>query len=344
MPLYPPGPSSGSGTTAASGGPASSSTTQVGGVNAGNLVVLSVDSAGHLFTDLLDGIGNAITSQANGGQRALDVGVNVAGVQIDPRLIRALTSADVVTVTQATGTNLHTVVDSGTLTATQATAANLNATVVGTVTSNQGIANIVVNAWPHKITDGINVSAVKAASTAAVAADPSLVVSISPNLPITYSASVTNLKIAAAATDVFTISGSATKTIRITRVTINGSTSTANTTTILLIKRSSTATGGTSTATIAVPMDSTNSTATAIMAQYTANPTTVGTSVGTLYSGQLYFSTVTSGTRTDNMEWAAVRPSQSIILRGTTQFLAVNFNSTTIALPAVNINVEWIEE
>lgn len=51
---------------------------------------------------LRDSLGNLITSQANGGQRALDVGINVAGVQIDPRQIRALTATDVVTVQQGT--------------------------------------------------------------------------------------------------------------------------------------------------------------------------------------------------------------------------------------------------
>lgn len=45
---------------------------------------------------LQDGAGNAITSQVSGAQRALDVGINVAGVQVDPRAIRALTSVDVV--------------------------------------------------------------------------------------------------------------------------------------------------------------------------------------------------------------------------------------------------------
>lgn len=38
--------------------------------------------------DLNDGAGNPITSQVSGSKRALDVGVNVAGVQIDPRNIR----------------------------------------------------------------------------------------------------------------------------------------------------------------------------------------------------------------------------------------------------------------
>ena len=43
-----------------------------------------------------DAVGNNLTSQVNGTQRALDVGVNVAGVQIDPRAIRALTASDVI--------------------------------------------------------------------------------------------------------------------------------------------------------------------------------------------------------------------------------------------------------
>jgi len=54
--------------------------------------------------------------------------------------------------------------------------------VSGTVTSNQGTANSLANAWSTKITDVTNGPvAVKPASTTAVAADPSLVVTISPN-------------------------------------------------------------------------------------------------------------------------------------------------------------------
>jgi len=49
---------------------------------------------------------------------------------------------------------------------------------------NQGTAASLANAWSQKITDGTNgPAAVKAASTAAVAADPALVVSLSPNSP-----------------------------------------------------------------------------------------------------------------------------------------------------------------
>lgn len=63
---------------------------------------LAIDASGRITTKMDDGAGNAITSQVNGAQRALDVGINVSGVQIDPRSIRALTSADIVTVDQGT--------------------------------------------------------------------------------------------------------------------------------------------------------------------------------------------------------------------------------------------------
>ena len=59
---------------------------------------LAIDASGRVTAKLNDGTGNALTSQANGSQRALDVGINVAGVQVDPRSIRALTASDVVSV------------------------------------------------------------------------------------------------------------------------------------------------------------------------------------------------------------------------------------------------------
>lgn len=52
-----------------------------------------------------------------------------------------------------------------------------------TVTSNQGTPNSLANKWPVQITDGTNSAAVKASSTPPVAADPALVVVLSPNQP-----------------------------------------------------------------------------------------------------------------------------------------------------------------
>lgn len=62
----------------------------------------ALDTNDNIGAFLRDAAGNLLTSQASGGQRALDVGINVAGVQVDPRDIRALTNADVVTAEQGT--------------------------------------------------------------------------------------------------------------------------------------------------------------------------------------------------------------------------------------------------
>lgn len=54
---------------------------------------------------LVDANGDALTSQLNGDQQALDVGVNVNGIQVDPRDIRALVPAtDSINVQDITGT------------------------------------------------------------------------------------------------------------------------------------------------------------------------------------------------------------------------------------------------
>lgn len=72
-------------------------------LSSGTDSVASVES-GTWVMRLQDGSGNAVTSQTNGGQRALDVGIDVSGTQIDPRSIRALTSSDVVTANAGSGT------------------------------------------------------------------------------------------------------------------------------------------------------------------------------------------------------------------------------------------------
>lgn len=57
-------------------------------------------------------------------------------------------------------------------------------TVDGTVVANQGTPNTTANRWPVQLTDGTDLTAVAAASTAAQAADPALVVGLSPNSPL----------------------------------------------------------------------------------------------------------------------------------------------------------------
>lgn len=61
--------------------------TQVAGTDGTNLRTVKTDASGRQLVDLFDGVGNSLTSQANNAQRALDVGINVTGVQIDPRQV-----------------------------------------------------------------------------------------------------------------------------------------------------------------------------------------------------------------------------------------------------------------
>jgi hypothetical protein len=84
---------------------------------------------------------------------------------------------------QATGTNLHTVVDSGTVIATQATGTNLHTVVDSGTVTTVGTVNTVTNLAQIA---GVAPKVV-AASTAAIATDPALVVAISPNNTIPVS-------------------------------------------------------------------------------------------------------------------------------------------------------------
>ena len=160
----------------------------------------------------------------------------------------------------------------------------------------------------------------------------------------TYSAGFAGIVIAAAATDVFTIVGSATKTLRITRLacsvtTTAGSGIALNAT---LVKRSTADTAGTSTTATLVPLDSTNPAATTTVRSYTANPT-LGTTVGIIRSNR--FQVSTAGATENELVWDfGVRPAQSVVLRGATEQLCLNFGGATITGPLGAFSVEWTEE
>jgi len=62
-------------------------------VSAQSMPVVLASDQSSLPIKLEDTLGNAITSQVNGSQRALDVGIDVAGVQVDPRQIRDLAAS-----------------------------------------------------------------------------------------------------------------------------------------------------------------------------------------------------------------------------------------------------------
>ncbi len=159
----------------------------------------------------------------------------------------------------------------------------------------------------------------------------------------TYSAAVVNQATGLLATDIFTITGSASKTIRVTKVEVSAFSGGNSNNTVVLLKRSTANTGGTSAAQTAVPHDSASAAATATVLAYTVNPTT-GTLVGNLVTRRMSTPATNSASQSSETLFAAGRPAQAIVLRGVNEVLAVNLNGTTIAGDGFNIAIEWTEE
>lgn len=159
---------------------------------------------------------------------------------------------------------------------------------------------------------------------------------------LTYASAIAGLALAAAATDVFTLTGSASKTIRIHEISITGSATAAAFANISIIKRSTANTAGTSTTPAVVPHDSANAAGTAVARAYTANPT-LGTTVGTIKSTRMLFDSTTI-VSTAYVWQQGSNPCQAIVLRGTSEVLAINMNGVTFTTGVVNIHIVWTEE
>lgn len=156
-----------------------------------------------------------------------------------------------------------------------------------------------------------------------------------------YSASVTGLVVAALATDIFLLTGSVSKTLRVRQIIVSGIATAAGAYALQLIKRSTANTGGTLTLPTAVPLDSSFA-AGAVTAAYTANPGALGTAVGTMSVRRLLVSTSLAATT----PFPVVFDFESfpIVLRGTAQSLCVNLNGVTMAGGNLDIELLWTEE
>src|SRR5574338_836871 len=168
-----------------------------------------------------------------------------------------------------------------------------------------------------------------------------LVTSIVDTVKNTYSASAI-FAAAASPTDVFTITGSASTTVRITRISFTGTQTTGAMRDVLIIKRSAANTGGTSATPNRDPHDSTFPAATATVRNYTANPSGLGAAVGTIRSQNVLLSASTAVTGEFIMDWGP-RNSQAPVLRGTSEVLAINLNGVTSTGNSLSISIEWTE-
>ena len=169
-----------------------------------------------------------------------------------------------------------------------------------------------------------------------------LVTSIVDTVKNTYSASAI-FAAAASATDVFTITGSASTTVRITRISFSGTQTTGAMRDVLVIKRSAANTGGTSATPNKVPHDSTFPASTATVRNYTANPSGLGAAVGTIRSQKVLVSAATAVAGEFIMDWGP-RNSQAPVLRGTSEVLSINLNGVTSTGNSLSTSIEWTEE
>lgn len=162
-----------------------------------------------------------------------------------------------------------------------------------------------------------------------------------------YSGGINGLVPVASATDIFTITGSATRTVRVTRIEVSGISTTILDTTVRLLLRTTADTAGTSTAPVLYPHDSNDAAATAVLAAYTANPTVNDGTNRLIRASKLLFnlSAPAAGSEAGRLIWDfGDRPSKAFVLRGVAQQLAINLNGVSVAGGSVDISVELTED
>lgn len=161
----------------------------------------------------------------------------------------------------------------------------------------------------------------------------------------TFGAFITGFTPAATPTDVLLFQGSASKVIRVKSVLLMGTATAASNIIVNLIRRSAANTGGTAVAVPAVTRDSTNDVATCTVNRYTANPSALGTAVGTIDGGRLNLAPAANGSIDRLFFQYAWQMEQAFVLRGTSEFLAINLGGA--AWPsggALDISLAWTEE
>jgi hypothetical protein len=161
----------------------------------------------------------------------------------------------------------------------------------------------------------------------------------------TYTVNYFGLVPVTGATDIFTITGSATKTIKIARVEFSMTITTATQLDVMFIKRSTADTAGTVVTTnqTITPHDSANAATTATFQAFTANPT-LGSLVGSMGIVK-YFAQGPAIASAVYIKEYGVRPSQMPTLRGIAQVFAINLNGTALAGgQLVDLSIEYTEE
>jgi hypothetical protein len=149
---------------------------------------------------------------------------------------------------------------------------------------------------------------------------------------------------AATPTDAIIIQGSSSKTIRIKYIMLGGVATTAGNLATIIIRRSSAPTGGTLVGITPAKLDINDPTPTAVLSVVTANITTLGTTVANI--GQRRLVLPLAGAVQQPIIWNfCANQDKSLILRGTTDYVCVNFSGGALpAGAAVDFEVETEED
>lgn len=150
----------------------------------------------------------------------------------------------------------------------------------------------------------------------------------------------------ATATDVLTISGSASKVIRITKISIVGTATAASIYDHYIVKRTAANTGGTSTSPTPAKSDSNDPTAAATLRLYTANPSALGSGISVEANKTYLTASSSPGAAALPVVYTfGNRNDKAIVLRGTGESLAFNFAGQAVPSGAnIYMNIEWTED
>jgi hypothetical protein len=340
----------------ADGAALSGNPVRIGASDGANTQDVLADSSGRLVI-----VGPATSGSPTGGV------LNVQGVDVVASLVAlgALNAAATISVNGqqgvgfqlAAGTLIGTIVaeisyDAGTTYNqvpfwNQTTQAFLNNLVFGAANTATALAILVPPGASHV---RVRVSAHTSGTANATVrgsnvSPPASLVSTLDGSKATYSAAITGLVFAASATDIFTITGSASKVVRVIQMSLSATQTASNRRDTQIVKRSTANTGGTSSTPTVVPHDSTDPAGTAVVRAYTANPT-LGALVGVMRSRKILIDTPTAaGGASDDSVWNfGDRNDKSGILRGTAEVLAINMNAVTSAGNSCGLFVMWTEE
>ena len=168
----------------------------------------------------------------------------------------------------------------------------------------------------------------------------------------TYRASASFTPQATAGVTVITVTGSATKTVRIKRVMVGGVATALADTLFALQRTSALGAGGTLVAPTVAKLDSGSAAQTAVVNHWTTSLKAAGTPAGGALTTLRVFQETTGVPTVASREATMLFPErgapigQAIVLRGTSDFLEVqNINAGNLATGTVlDYTIEWVED